>query len=355
MIKTLSPHIKTIPWISPSSVTIPEKYILEIYIWNGDKTSVPISTPYNINNVNPLSRLGNSFVNISNYINDILTTELYQSSTTQLISTNSQVWVKTQVIYYIGGVAQTPEFQEIDLAIKGYTYGMDGVNGGTPSNGVLSPVNELKVNRDSFFTIPVFLSETLDTDITVISYPNNVINEVYNEPLTIDSTNSVKAVWINVSEAVNEEFIEINYNGNVVCTLLIQTELRYSPKDIFFVDKEGQLQSVTFFKEKKDTIELKSESYENGSGQPLDGVHQVVDYNQSAKVQFTINTGFISEDNNEVIKQLLIKKQSWIYDGSIYTPVRVTSSSTEFKTRQRDRLINYTIEFDYAFNEVNNI
>jgi hypothetical protein len=355
MIKTLSPHIKTIPWISPSSVTIPEKYILEIYIWNGDKTSVPISTPYNINNVNPLSRLGNSFVNISNYINDILTTELYQSSTTQLISTNSQVWVKTQVIYYIGGVAQTPEFQEIDLAIKGYTYGMDGVNGGTPSNGVLSPVNELKVNRDSFFTIPVFLSETLDTDITVISYPNNVINEVYNEPLTIDSTNSVKAVWINVSEAVNEEFIEINYNGNVVCTLLIKTELRYSPKDIFFVDKEGQLQSVTFFKEKKDTIELKSESYENGSGQPLDGVHQVVDYNQSAKVQFTINTGFISEDNNEVIKQLLIKKQSWIYDGSIYTPVRVTSSSTEFKTRQRDRLINYTIEFDYAFNEVNNI
>tara|TARA_R110000851_G_C13090770_1_gene566832 strand:- start:2247 stop:3314 length:1068 start_codon:yes stop_codon:yes gene_type:complete len=355
MIKTLSPHIKTIPWISPSSVTIPEKYILEIYIWNGDKTSVPISTPYNINNVNPLARLGNSFVNISNYINDILTTELYQSSTTQLISTNSQVWVKTQVIYYIGGVAQTPEFQEIDLAIKGYTYGMDGVNGGTPSNGVLSPVNELKVNSDSFFTIPVFLSETLDTDITVISYPNNVINEVYNEPLTIDSTNSVKAVWINVSEAVNEEFIEINYNGNVVCTLLIKTELRYSPKDIFFVDKEGQLQSVTFFKEKKDTIELKSESYENGSGQPLDGVHQVVDYNQSAKVQFTINTGFISEDNNEVIKQLLIKKQSWIYDGSIYTPVRVTSSSTEFKTRQRDRLINYTIDFDYAFNEVNNI
>lgn len=355
MIKTLSPYYKTIPWMSPSSGTLPDKYILELYIWDGLKTSVPVTVSYELENVNPLGRTGNSEVNISNYINDFLNIPLYQNTTTSLISTNSQVWVKSQIIYYIGGVAQSPEFVSIDLALKGYNYGMDGVNGSTPSNGVLSSVTEIKVNNNSFFSLPVFLSETLATDVTVISYPLNTLNKVYNEALTIDSGDSVKSIWVKVSEAVNEEYIEISYNGTVECTLLIQEENRYTPQDIFFHNKEGQLQSITFFKDKKDSIELSSETYDSGYGQPLDGIHQVVDYNQSAKSKFSVNSGFMSEDNNEIIKQLLIKKTSWIYNGTIFTPVRVTDSNMEFKTRQRERLINYTIEFDYAFNEVNNI
>ena len=32
MIKTKSPHYKSIPWISPSSGTTPDKYILNIYV-----------------------------------------------------------------------------------------------------------------------------------------------------------------------------------------------------------------------------------------------------------------------------------------------------------------------------------
>lgn len=355
MIKTLSPYYKTITWMSPSSMTLPDKYILELYIWSGDKTNVPIEASYEVENVNPLGRVGDSDVNISNYINDFISNELYQSTTTQLIPTSSQVWVKSQVIYYINNVAQTPEFEEVDLALKGYTYGMDGVNGSTPSSGVLSSVTELKVNKNSFFSLPVFLSETLTTDVTVISYPNNTLNKVFSEALTIDSNNSVKSVWVNVFEALNEEYIEISYNGVVECTLLIQDEKRYNPLDIFFINKEGQLQSVTFFKDKKDSISVESEDYESSYGQPLDGVHQIVDYNQSAKENFSINTGFMSEDNNEIIKQLLIKRTSWIYDGSIFTPVRVTDSRKQFKTRQRERLINYTIDFDYAFNSINNI
>lgn len=355
MIKTLSPYYKTIPWLSPSSGTIPDKYILELYIWDGDKTVVPATVTYELENSNPLARVGNSTVNISNFINGFLSTPLYQGAITSLIDTNSQVWVKTQVIYYIGGVAQSPEFVETDIALKGYNYGMDGINGSTPTNGVLSSVTEIKVNQNSFYSLPVFLSETLVTDVIVRSYPNNTLNKVFSEALTIDSGESVKSIWVNVSEAANEDYIEISYNGTVECTLLIEDEKRYSPKDIFFHNKEGQLQSITFFKDKKDTIKLKSETYESSFGQPKDGVHQMTDFNQSAKIGFTINSGFIQEENNDIIKQLLIKKTSWIYDGTTFTPVRVTSSSEELKTRQRERLINYSVEFEYAFNEVNDI
>jgi len=37
------------------------------------------------------------------------------------------------------------------------------------------------------------------------------------------------------------------------------------------------------------------------------------------------------------------------------SPLNLAGKSLEYKTRQKDRLINYEIEFDYAFNEINSI
>src|SRR6056297_1022212 len=135
MIKTKSPHKKIIPWLSPSSETAPDKYILNIYIWNGLKASVPASPIYEIENINPLGRTGNSEVDISKYLSGSINPNLVTNTTTSIQDANALVWVKTEVIYYIGGVAQSPEFIEIDSAVKGYGYGLEGVNPTTPING----------------------------------------------------------------------------------------------------------------------------------------------------------------------------------------------------------------------------
>ena len=52
MIKTKSPHYKIIPWLSPSSAIVPDKYILNIYIWSGLKNSSPFIPHYAIENIN---------------------------------------------------------------------------------------------------------------------------------------------------------------------------------------------------------------------------------------------------------------------------------------------------------------
>ena len=72
MILTKSPHYLTIPWMSPSSAIVPDKYILKIYLWKGDKTSVPATASYEEENLNPLGLPGGLDVNISPYVNDIL-------------------------------------------------------------------------------------------------------------------------------------------------------------------------------------------------------------------------------------------------------------------------------------------
>lgn len=187
--------------------------------------------------------------------------------------------------------------------------------------------------------------------ITVKSYPLNQIDYTIATPDTIDSNEIIKYLWVDVSEATTDTYILIEYNG-VVKTLLITDECRYTPQDIAFQNKEGAIQILTFFKTKKDSISINSEKYEGNRGH---GNHQNIRFNVNGQSKFSVSSGFVSEDRNEDIKQLLLSERVWLLDNGIEIPLNIASNSQEFKTRQNDRLINYIIDFDYAFNEINNV
>ncbi len=55
------------------------------------------------------------------------------------------------------------------------------------------------------------------------------------------------------------------------------------------------------------------------------------------------------------MKQMLLSERAWMLKDSIIVPLTISSRSIEYKTQRNDKLINYQIEFQYAFNEVNNI
>lgn len=190
--------------------------------------------------------------------------------------------------------------------------------------------------------------------VTIKSYPNNQIDETLTEPTTINSGSVVQNVFVDVSAATTDEYIEIVYNG-VTTTLLITDECRYTPLDICFQNKEGAMQTLTFFKAKTDSMTVTSEMFESDRGQPLAGNHQMVTYNVQAQSKFKMNSGFVDESLNETFKQLLLSERVYQLNGSAYIPLKLGSKSIEYKTRMKDRLINYEIEFEYAFNEINSI
>lgn len=187
--------------------------------------------------------------------------------------------------------------------------------------------------------------------ITVKSYPLNEINYSIATPDSTYSYELIKYLWVDVSEAVSDQFIEIVYNG-VTTTLLITDECRYIPVDILFQNKEGSIQTLTFFKARKDTMSVEAEKYEGNYGQ---GRHQFIKYNVNSKSKFSVNSGFVDEDLNDVYKQLLLSQRVWTLENGVAIPLNLASSSLEFKTRQNDRLINYQIDFEYAFNDINNV
>ena len=49
--------------------------------------------------------------------------------------------------------------------------------------------------------------------ITIISYPDNNINESIVVPTSIDSAEMLQNIWVKVSEAGTDEYIEVTYNG----------------------------------------------------------------------------------------------------------------------------------------------
>lgn len=190
--------------------------------------------------------------------------------------------------------------------------------------------------------------------ITVKSYPDLQIDYSLAEPTSLDSAEMVQNIWVDVSEATTDEYVEIIFNG-VTTTLLITDECRYTPIDIAFQNKEGAFQFITFFKALTESLNVTNEEYESDRGQPLDSFHQYIKYNVQGKSKFKVNSGFVKENMNETFKQLFLSERVWQLVNNTYIPLNIASKSLEYKTRQKDRLINYEVEFDYAFNEVNNI
>ena len=78
-------------------------------------------------------------------------------------------------------------------------------------------------------------------------------------------------------------------------------------------------------------------------------------YNVNAKTRLTLNTGFIKEDMNKTIEELFLTENAWIdYEGNIL-PIIPVSKAMTFKTSLNDRLTDYTIDFEFGFDKINNI
>ena len=140
------------------------------------------------------------------------------------------------------------------------------------------------------------------------------------------------------------------------------------------------MQDLFFFKKSVDSLESRSESFNRsifkarnvflspGEG-PDDPCVQTITYNTysttaHAKKTFNanatesvlLNTGFVNELMNPYFEVLMVSEYIWLTDSSanIY-PVNLKDSSFTKKTGLNDRLINYTMSFEKAFDLVNNI
>jgi len=356
MIKSLSPYYVSIPFVSTASGLTCTDYTLSIWIWNGDKASVPTTPEYTFTKTNPTESTGSDKVNISRLISDFIEFAPQSNNASGVINGNNQQWVKTSVTYTTTDPndATTPQEESTQLFSLGYSYGYEGENITTIQNNILITPQDYKVNRQGVFIVPVLADEVSAENYSIISYPDNEINISSSIAATTNSSELVQYLWVQCNETTNDKYIEVVYNGQTT-TLLLEDECKYVHYDVIFQNKEGAEQVITFFKERSANMNVSSETFESDRGQPSDGNHQFVRLNVQGRSSVKLNTGWVDEDMNDVFTQLFLSERIWIYIDDIFTPLNVKSKNLQYKTRQKERLISYEVDFDLSYNEINSI
>ena len=138
----------------------------------------------------------------------------------------------------------------------------------------------------------------------------------------------------------------------------------YDPIRVTFVNKYGALQDLWFDKKSMNSINIESNDYKASvmdfSSTPTydTTAHQNRVLDLVGTESITMNTGYIDEEYNEVFRQLMLSEQVWmtrLTDTEEVLPLRPKTQSLQFKTRTNDKLVNYTVEFDFAFDKINTI
>lgn len=204
---------------------------------------------------------------------------------------------------------------------------------GQPQKAITADTSDITADSH-LFTADVTLSNLLKDN----EYTQTVVAPTGADEITITATNGTQTV-------LNVYYIE---------------ECRNTPFKITFINKFGALQDIWMFGRRKESASITRESFKRST---LGGTASSVFYNTynptdrifnvDEKKSLTMNTGFVCEDYNEVIQQLLATEHCWIRENGKVFPIVPKDSVVEYQTHRYEKLLNYTVSFDYGYSEIN--
>lgn len=158
--------------------------------------------------------------------------------------------------------------------------------------------------------------------------------------------------------------------GNVIEYMRVynECEAKFDPVSLYFVNRYGAWDNITFFKRSDTDLSVSKEKYRSTIGSASssgytwgDQARGMRTYNHEARERMTLNTGFVSEDYREVMEQLLMSEYVLMVinrntqrSGTTYDidqsqrAVTINNSSLRLQKHINDKTINYTIEVEFA-------
>ena len=204
------------------------------------------------------------------------------------------------------------------------------------------------------YLIPI--NETTTPDTFTILAPNNQAGKL---PSITSSSALIATSFSASATSVTAEGVVCNIK-RIDCT-------KYGEGNrIIYINKYGAQQDLWFFLKETRNLARTNEGYKSNTiTYPSGGAtYSVQDapnkvFNTQAKQTHTFSSGYYPEFANEQFEELLLSEFIWwstFKKGSgVVIPLKVKTSSMAFKTSVNDRLIEYTIEFEEAFDYINNI
>ena len=328
---------------------------IELRLWNGTGAS-PTPATYTFSKPIASSTQIENIYNISPFVKEYIdnVAPIYAAGETD----STLMWANVEVKRF----EETEEgYSLLDtttyLGTNGYTAFTDGYNYTNASDTfMLLSDNTKEIKYDINKPIPYVnvLINPESGDVVTATYKDlrgrNEVVVGYTEtkgmlkiPLSTTSVKYNKGNTLTI--AYNETTFQ--YKVTPIC------EPKYSPVVCSYINRFGGWQFLTFFKTRIDNINVKGSNYNllQDSINYNTSKGQSKSFNINGKQSVKLSSGFVPENYSDLIQDLLLS-ETVLLDG---LPVEVKTQSTTLKTSLQDRNINYEIEFDYAFNLINNV
>ena len=372
------------PYYVNTSITDTSYTTLDVYIWEGSVTAT--TTPkYSLKKY---AIIGSNWVGyeiaelIRDYIEVIFDGDYNGQS----------VWYKAIIkVYNSSDVLLNTIDYTTQSAFDSYSYFEENESFNLDYKSLLMSNREMFVLADNVFRIPVntingptvlFLKNGEVVSTQILSSSTESSNQikyisvdggagnydsfksrVLEDNGTFENTKCLKD-FLNEFEIGEVDTVRIS-DINGLQTIKIKTldECKYEPKKVTFINKFGVLQDMFFFKKSVEKMTVKKESYKANIRNQYDSYsissHVNREFNVIGNESISLSSGYLSEEYNEVFKQLLLSEKVWITnvtDTAVQVlPLNVITSSITYKTSLNDRLVEYTIEFNNSYDTINNI
>lgn len=243
-------------------------------------------------------------------------------------------------------------------AFDGYGYFNEG-NNPNLSNRALISNSTIWVPPSGTIRIPVYTSASFQAVSSVKYYSGGSLVE--SDTITPSNQSAAQIAYPSTTQTIDE--VRVYYATDTLYDSYAVEYMdcsRYDTYKVTFVNKFGALQDLYFMGK---SVESMSISKDNYKANILDQTnqsysitqHQYTDFDVQGRQSMNLTTGFVSEDINEPIKQLMLSEKVWMtVDGNV-TPVTVNTKSLVVRTSVNDKMISYTLDFDFAHDIIQNV
>ena len=161
-------------------------------------------------------------------------------------------------------------------------------------------------------------------------------------------------------ETAQNDLASVNAQG--VLRYEIICEPKYEVIDCLFINKFGFWDSFSFLKKSMTQMSTTESKYKRNIGKVVNNEYnyntqgsQKLRYNVNGSKSIIVNTGFVNESFSLLLEEILLSESIVLIIDDVFTPVTIQTNQVEFKKSVNDKLINYALTFDFAYNELNDV
>ncbi len=350
---------------SPYIITIAESgqegSKVELRIWNGTG-SAPVDPTYVLDKLIPAANNVNTYYNISPYIREFITWNVRQEIYNTTPASETTQWCNVEVkrykldagTYTLLDTTTYKAFDGFGYYEQGYNYSLSDVvlhDEGTFYYAYDSSIDpstnnayrggqimlERQVNWDAKYT-----NLRTGATLTVSLTGTNAMRDVYRvHPNYYADGNKLEIIGT-LSAVKWTGYFKPNLN------------CRYTPVLCDFVNKYGAWQRTWFYAASNNTLSVENTKYNLMQStfpnyNTLEG--QTKSFNTNGKNSIKVNTDWVDESYNDLLKQLMLSERILINNY----PATLKTQNTELFKNINQKTINYTLEFEFNYNAINNV